>query len=92
MGHQIIKQPNNKFAVWSTMVDSFILINASEEDILKHFITSATETIEYNVKHIINELNSGIKPYNRFTMTWKEALKKIEEVHGMIGKELIGLD
>jgi len=82
MGHQIIKQPNSKFAIWSTIVDNFILIDASEEDIVKHFITEATEEIEKDVKHTINELNSGKKPYNRFAMTWKEALKKIEEVHG----------
>ena len=41
MGHQIIRQPNHKFGIWSSIVDDFVLVNATREDIIQYYIDSA---------------------------------------------------
>ena len=37
MSYQVVKQPNGLFAIWSTAVDTFVLVNAFSEDIINFF-------------------------------------------------------
>ena len=46
MGRQIIKQPNDKYAVWSSVIDDFIIINATPDELIEGFIEEAKETIK----------------------------------------------
>lgn len=39
MGRFVVKQPNGRFAVFSTIVDDFVCMNADEEEI-KSFLTA----------------------------------------------------
>ncbi len=82
MGYQIIKQPNGKFAVWSTIVDNFIMFDADAKEIIDDRIEKCTQDIIKEVTQTILELNEGRKPYYQFAKSWKEARNIIKEVHG----------
>lgn len=82
MAHQIIKQPNGKYAVWSTMVDHFILYDATPEDIIADRIEQETARITVAVRKTIRELDEGGKPYHQFTKTFDEAMAWARAQHG----------
>ncbi len=46
MGRQIIKQPNDKYAVWSSVIDDFIIINATPDELIEGFIEEAKEQLK----------------------------------------------
>jgi len=88
MGQQIIKQPNGLYAVWSTIVDDFIMIDALPEDIIKDRVRTETKRITEKVNQIINQLENGEAPYYQFTQTFQEAVDWIVHVHGKNAKTL----
>ena len=73
MSHEIIRQPNGLFAVWSTIVDDFVMVDATPEDIIVDELEDAKERISKEITDIVNVLNSG-KPYMHFR-SWKQAQK-----------------
>jgi len=88
MGHQIIKQPNGKFSIFSTVVDHFIVIDATPEEIIEYYVKEETEDITANVNAKVEALNRGEKPYGQFTQDWEETLEIIEGIHGKSDKFL----
>jgi hypothetical protein len=76
VGHQIIKQPNGFYAVFSSIVDDFILLDATPDEIIEDEVADARRTITEYVRRKVAALNRGEKPYYQFTMTWKQALKE----------------
>lgn len=82
MGHQIIKQPNGKYAIWSDVVDHFILVHCDEQDIVDYYVEKQTKSLKENVAEEIAALERGEKPHAQFTKTFEEALDWIREVHG----------
>lgn len=82
MGQQIIKQPNGKYAIFSSIVDDFILIDADPRDIVDEWVGKYKLDTEKKVTEIIAALEEGDKPYYQFTMSFDEAVKMIKKVHG----------
>ena len=82
MGQQIIRQPDGRYALWSSIVDSFVLIDAMPDEIADAMIEREAENIRRQVARIVAELAEGRKPYLQFTKTWYEALRTHQEVHG----------
>ena len=82
MGRQIIMQPNGKYAIWSSIVDNFILLDAEPEEIVEEFLSSAKQGIKFETDRIFKALNKGDRPYYQFTKTWEEAIKEVKRVHG----------
>lgn len=82
MGQQIIKQPDGKWAVWSTNVDDFVLIDATPEEIVEAWVEEFRQNAVRTVGETIRRLEAGEKPYAQFTRSWNEALATIKEVHG----------
>jgi len=79
MGRQIIKQPDGKYSVWSTVVDDFIITDATEQKLEDDFAQEA-ETEERNrVKRTIAQIKNGEKPYHQFTKTWDDCQRIIKE-------------
>lgn len=74
MGHQIIKQPNGNYVLWSTIVDDFIMLDATPADIVKLKVEEFKERTELEVKRKVEQLERGEKAYYQFTITWEEAL------------------
>ncbi len=75
MGHQIIEQPNGKFCLWSSIVDDFIMLDATPDDIIKMEVEEASDDINRRIHKIIDQLDRGEKPYYQHTMTYDEAMQ-----------------
>lgn len=82
MGQQIIKQPNRLYCIYSSIVDEFVITDATPQEIIGHWSQIEAEKIAAKVNDIVSELNSGGKPYHQFTMTFEEAVELAKEVHG----------
>lgn len=76
MVQQIIKQPNGLFAVFSFVVDAFVVFEATPQEIEAYFIEEAAGDLRKRVREKISALERGEKPYYQFTMTWKQALRE----------------
>jgi len=82
MGWQIIKQPNGKYCIFSSVVDNVIYYDGTPQQILETIIEAETTPIRKRVNDIISKLDSGEKPYNQFTKSFEEMIEWIETVHG----------
>lgn len=82
MGIQIIKQPNGLYAQFSSVVDDFVMYDATPEDILADWIEDAKRNYGEKLDKIIKQLEAGEKPYYQFTMTFDDAIDRIKDVHG----------
>lgn len=88
MGRQIIKQPNGKYCIFSTVVDSVTDYDMSVEDIIEDWSKSFGDVSE-KVNEIIEKLERGEKPYYQFTKTFDEMITFIGEVHGKVESDEI---
>ena len=82
MGHQVIRMPSGRYGLWSSNVDDFVLINATEQDIVDHFVEEYIRDTRWKIAGIVLMLEHGGKPYYQFTKTWEEALETMDAVHG----------
>lgn len=82
MSWQIIKQPNGKYALWSSVVDNFVMYDATEQDIIDEFVDRERERVQRNVQEILDKIKAGEKAYYQFTMSFDEAIETIRERHG----------
>lgn len=81
MGHQVIKQPDGNYAVWSSIVDNFIILNATKEELVKYYIQEESQRIEDMVTEMVNEAEDTTKVV-QFAITFEGALGRIAELHG----------
>ena len=83
MGQQIIKQPDGRLAVFSSVVDAFIILDASPEEILdwraEEAAKEARRATQRQLDHVLAD--EPDRSYFQFTLTWQEALEKHRE-HG----------
>lgn len=82
MGRQIIKQPNGKYCVFSSIVDNIIMYDATEQDIIDWRIREEAERVTKDIKQIISDINAGEKAYGIFTKSYSQMLDTIEDIHG----------
>lgn len=82
MPKQIVKQPNGLYALWSTVVDDFVCVDATAEEIVAEFVEESTRQIQANVSRVIASLETGGKPYHQFTRSFDECVAEIKERHG----------
>ncbi len=75
MGHQIIKQPNDLFAVFCNNTDSWIFADATSEELLDYYAERAAEEARKRTQEILNHVDAGEprRAYYQFAMTFKEA-------------------
>ena len=81
MGQQIIKQPDGLYALFSSSVDDFVVLNATPQEIIDDWVEQERERLTKRVGEIVAELERGGKPYHQFTMTWDEAKAHIAMMH-----------
>lgn len=82
MERQIIKQPNGKFCIFSSIVDNVTWYHMAEQDIINAWVEESKKDIEEQVKKIISDLNEGKKPYYQGTMNYEEMIETIKDIHG----------
>jgi len=71
MGRKLIKQPNNKYSIFSSIVDDFIVWNATEKEIIDFYVE---EEIERAKKYIAAAQTTEAE--------FKELLDDIKKLHG----------
>jgi len=83
MGQQIIKQPDGKLAVFSTVVEAFIVTDATAEELVEwraeEAAKEAREQTRRQVRHVLADEPERV--YARRAMTWEEA-SQVNEANG----------
>ena len=87
MTQQIIKQPNGLYALFCTMSETFVMQDATPQQIIDYKCKSYREEVTYEVDRIINKIEKGNKPYCQFTLTWKKAYA-LHKKHTQINTEI----
>jgi septation ring formation regulator EzrA len=82
MGWQIIKQPNGKYCIFSSVVDNVIYYDGTREQIVNAFLEPEIERIKKHVNEVIDQLEKGEKPYFQFTKSFDEMVDTVTEIHG----------
>lgn len=79
MGNRIVQQPDRRYAVFSSIVDDFILENATEDMLITFFVDEATRHERKMVSDSLTAIRDDAVKFGGYsnggypTMTWKEA-------------------
>lgn len=86
MGRTVVKQPNGKYAVFSSVVDDFVTVNATKQELIDADIEEARERITERYNTMFESFDKGEAPpgYLNRKMSWEEALVCIADVHGEV--------
>jgi hypothetical protein len=80
MGWQIVKQPDEKWAIWCSIQDNFVLNDLTEQELLSYWIDEEIEHVTRKAQQHLDFVKSGKR--NHFSMTWDECQETIKRVHG----------
>ena len=77
MSHRLIKQPNGKYAVYSTIVDDLICANMTVDEIIENEVKQAVDQARVAATAWL----AGTAPGRRF---WRidEIVRSIRAIHG----------
>lgn len=83
MGQQIIKQPDGQLAVFSSVTDTFIVVDATPEELVEWRAEEAAETARERTRRELQKVLAGDpqRAYQQFALTWQEACERDRE-HG----------
>lgn len=75
MGHQIIKQPDGRLAIYSSVVDAWICWDMSEADVENYYAERAANDARESARRTVNHVMAGnpSEVYCQFAMTFAEA-------------------
>lgn len=76
MAWQILQSPDDKFCIWSTVVDDLIMYDMNEEEVISEYKKKFDEEGEKRAKEVISKLKNGEKPYGILTLTFQEAMEQ----------------
>lgn len=83
MGHQIVKQPDGRYAIFSTIVDDWIYYNATKEDLIEWAGDRARMRAQEEIEALLTKIGADDgKPYHQFTKTFEELDQIVFECHG----------
>lgn len=71
---QFIIQPNGKIARFSSITDSFMFLDATDEEAAEEVAKAAYEKVKDQCRKTIEELRLGMRVYP-FRMSWKQAVR-----------------
>lgn len=72
MAHQIIKQPNGNYSIYSSIIEDIIGYDLTKEELISFYKEEAAKKAEIETKILLNRIDSGQKPYGQFTITWEK--------------------
>ncbi|MFI8191315.1 hypothetical protein ACIF8T_21270 [Streptomyces sp. NPDC085946] len=83
MGQQIIRQPDGKLAVFSSITDTFIVVDATPDELIEWRAEEAAERAREQTRRELDKVLAGNPQaaYHQSAMTWEEAAAKDRE-HG----------
>lgn len=89
MGQQIIRQPDGRLAVFSTVTDGIVLYDATAQEVADYFAEEAATEARRRAKRLVEAVMAGDprKVYGDRAVTWAEALELHREGHGELASE-----
>ena len=79
MGRQIVQRPNGNWSVWSTIVDDWLIEDATETELwdwydndIEREVNELIARRKKDIGEILKDLKAGKKPYGQFTDTFEE--------------------
>ena len=76
MGHQILEQPDGRLAVFSTVTDSFLLVDGTEEEIIEWYAEEAADQARRRARRSIDQaLGRSGQPPLRTALAWERAVE-----------------
>jgi hypothetical protein len=82
VGYQVIKQPDDKLAIWSSFTDDWAAIDCTPGEAVEFFVDFAAESARRNAERIVGQVVADERAYYQFTMTFDEAQERRREHHG----------
>jgi hypothetical protein len=82
MGRTLLKQPDGLLAVWSTIVDDFVLYNATPEEYEDFLVQEAVEEVRERAKRDLEEVERR-GTNSRMGRTFESALAARNNRHGV---------
>jgi hypothetical protein len=83
MGRIILRQDNGLFAIWSSVVDNFIHLNCTDEEVFEVFIQEAVDLQRSSVTDLMGLVaKNGTSSRQRPELLIDGLLDRIKEIHG----------
>jgi ADP-ribosylglycohydrolase len=79
MARNIVQQPNGLYSVFSSIVDDFIIVDATIDEIVEAYIEDEREKIKWRVENELERMKKHV------SFSYEDALHTIELVHGKQG-------
>jgi hypothetical protein len=73
MGQQIIRQPDGRYAVFESVTDTFIVVDATPEEVVEWRAEEAAEAARERTRAELARVQGSEQPYHQFTLSWEEA-------------------
>lgn len=77
MSHQIIKQPNGRYSIYSSIVERIICYQMTKKEIKKYYKKEAIRKEKERVNDLLNRIESGKSPYYKYALSWEDVKKTI---------------
>lgn len=88
MGHQVIRQPDGLYAIFSSFTDTWIVYDATRQDVIGYYVEKAAKEAREGTARLLDDVDENPrKAYFQFAMTFEEANAESVE-HG--GEDLSG--
>lgn len=75
MGWKIVKQPDGLFSVFSSVVDNFVITDATQAEVLAEFVHETTSRVLEQALKQIHKAEENAGEYEKYVET-------IKQVHG----------
>jgi hypothetical protein len=81
MGRAYMKQPNGKYAIWSTVVDDFICLDATWDEVVELEKQDAIDRVVRDMERIaVGVEATGTS--SRVGNSWESCLARVRMLHG----------
>lgn len=81
MGWQIIEQPDGRFAIWSSVVDSFLWLNLTDEQAVQKFVRRDAARTRKAMRGVIGKLRMKVIPHP-MALSFDEAMQTLKDNYG----------
>ncbi len=84
--HQVIRQPDGLYAVFSTITDTWVVCNATEDEITDWFVERAAAAAREQITETLGHVRAGNpqQVYYQFAMPFDEANDLSGEHGGLV--------
>lgn len=93
MSEQIVRQPDGRFAVFSTITDTIHIYDATAQEIVDHFAEKAAADARQKAQRLVDLVaaDNARAAYFQFALTWQEALDMDRE-HGGEASDTLSIE